>query len=353
MFLHNAWYVAAARDEVGETLLARTMLNEPVVLGRNRQGTLFALEDRCCHRGAPLSCGWFGERGLVCGYHGLEFSSDGVCVHIPGNNGRIIEEARVRSYPLAERGDFIWIWMGDPARANLDKIIAYPPDDPTAWSLRFGNLHARASYVLLLENLMDLSHLSYVHRNNIGSSPEDSANAKTEVQKTPTGVRFLRLMLNAKPAPATVERYGFTGKVDRWSDFEFVAPSLVVQHSGAVNAGDYEKGVRTGGHVARILHAITPETDTSCHYFFAMAQSHSASKAADCERASTRVKRVEAFEEDVAMIEQQQNRLRDYDLRKLVNIPSDVVRVHMARFLEEKVREEHSNPPAENSAASV
>jgi vanillate O-demethylase monooxygenase subunit len=242
--------------------------------------------------------------------------------------------------------------MGEPTRANADKIIAYPPDDPAMWSMRFGNLHARASYVLLLENLMDLSHLSYVHRSNIGSSPEDSANAKIDVQKTATGVRFLRLMLNAKPAPSTVERYGFTGEVDRWSDFEFVAPSLVVQYSGAVNAGDYKKGVRTGGHVARILHAITPETDTSCHYFFAMAQSHSASKPADRGPASTRVQRVEAFEEDVAMIEQQQNRLRGYDPRKLVNIPSDVVRVHMARFLEEKLREEYSGA-IENDAASA
>ena len=200
---------------------------------------------------------------------------------------------------------------------------------------------------------MDLSHLSYVHRNNIGSSAEDSANAKTEVQKTPTGVRFLRLMMNAKPAPATIERYGFGGKVDRWSDFEFVAPSLVVQYSGAVNAGDYKKGVRTGGHVARILHAITPETETTCHYLFAMAQSHSASTLAEPESTSTRIHRVEAFEEDVAMIEQQQGRLQGYDQRKLVNIPSDVVRVHMARFLEDRIRQEHSNASVGNGAPSV
>ena len=353
MFLHNAWYVAAARDEVCETLLARTVLNEPIVLGRNPQGIFFALEDRCCHRGAPLSCGWFGKRGLVCGYHGLEFDPNGVCVHIPGNNGRIIEEARVRSYPVAERGDFVWIWMGDPARANVDEIIAYPPDDPSMWSRRFGNLYVKASYVLLLENLMDLSHLSYVHRNNIGSSPEDSANAKTEVQKTPTGVRFLRLMLNAEPAPSTVERYGFTGRVDRWSDFEFVTPSLVIQYSGAVNVGDYKKGVRTGGHAARILHAITPETETTCHYFFAMAQLHSSFKAESRASVSTRVQRVEAFDEDVAMIEQQQIRLRGYDPKKLVNIPSDVVRVHMARFLEKKVREEQSNPTVRDGVLSA
>jgi len=342
MFLHNAWYVAAARDEIGEKLLARTVLNEPIVLGRDRHGTLFALEDRCCHRGAPLSCGWFGERGLVCGYHGLEFDHNGICIHVPGNNGRTIDEARVRAYPVAQRGDFVWIWMGDPARANVAEIITYPPDDLKTWSLRFGSLYAKASYVLLLENLMDLSHLSYVHRNNIGSSAEDSAHAKTEVQRTPTGVRFLRLMMNAKPAPSTVQRYGFTDKVDRWSDFEFVAPSLVIQYSGAVNAGDYEKGVRTGGHAVRILHAITPETDTTCHYFFAMAQSHSASRPAERESAPARIE-VAAFEEDVAMIEQQQSRLQGYDQRKLVNIPSDVVRVHMARFLQEKLRDEHSS----------
>jgi len=339
MFLRNAWYVAAAREELKDRLLARTLLNEPVVLGRDRSGTLFALEDRCCHRAAPLSLGWIAERGLICGYHGLAYDATGACVSIPGHKGKIPKEARVRSYPVTECGDFVWIWMGDPVRADKRQVIDYPPDDPINWPRSHGMLHVKASYVLLLENLMDLSHLSYLQRSSIGSSPEDSADAKIEVKSTPTGAKFLRLMLTATPAKATVLRQGFTGQVDRWSDFEFVAPSCVVQWSGAVSAGLYQKGVREGGQSNRILHAVTPETDRTCHYFFCAADGYARFEASGARKA---MEVSEIFKEDALMVEQQQLRLEGYDAGKLLNIPSDVARVKMARFLKQKIQEEQA-----------
>jgi vanillate O-demethylase monooxygenase subunit len=339
MFLRNAWYVAAGRDELRDKLVARTVLNEPIVLGRDKAGNVFALEDRCCHRGAPLSLGWIGEGGLVCGYHGLVFDQNGTCVEIPGG-GRIPREARVRSYPVVERGDFVWLWTGDPTCADARQVLEYPPDDAMEWPRRYGSLRVKANYVFLLENLMDLSHLSYLHRNSIGSSPEDSAQAKTEVQKTPTGVRFLRVMLNATPGKDRIAQHGFSGKIDRWSDFEFVAPSSVVQWSGMVEAGQYAKGDRTSGHGNRILHAITPETERSCHYFFSIGERYSKFETPGSRPATVRIPRMEIFEEDAFMLEQQQLRLEGYDRTSLVNIPSDIVRVHMVRFLEERIREE-------------
>src|SRR5580704_15135824 len=115
MYLRNAWYVAATVDELASArLLARTLLNEPIVFFRDaKTGTVAALEDRCCHRGAPLSAGEIEERGLMCGYHGLVFDRNGRCVDMPGSHGRIPANARVRSYPVAERAGFLWIWMGD------------------------------------------------------------------------------------------------------------------------------------------------------------------------------------------------------------------------------------------------
>jgi vanillate O-demethylase monooxygenase subunit len=98
MFVRNAWYVAAATAEIGDKPLARTLLNEPIVLFKNGRGEICALEDRCCHRGAPLSLGHPTEIGIRCGYHGMAFNRDGVCVEIPGQT-IIPKRARVKSYP--------------------------------------------------------------------------------------------------------------------------------------------------------------------------------------------------------------------------------------------------------------
>src|ERR1700754_4818593 len=145
--------------------------------------------------------------------------------------------------------------MGDPAKANPADIVSYPPDDPKNWPRAHDMLQLNASYVMVLENLMDLSHLSYLHKTSIGSSETDSAGATMDVKRTPTGMRFLRVMRNADVPANWRKRYPIGDKVDRWSDFEYVAPSIILQHSGGVNAGDYDAGVREGLHLVRTLHA--------------------------------------------------------------------------------------------------
>jgi len=118
-FLRNAWYVAAWSEELSErALLARTLLEEPVVLFRTRDGTPAALFDRCPHRFAPLSRGKLRDDSIQCGYHGLCFDRTGACSHNPYNPGHAPPRARVRGYPLLERQGIVWIWMGDPDRVD-------------------------------------------------------------------------------------------------------------------------------------------------------------------------------------------------------------------------------------------
>jgi vanillate O-demethylase monooxygenase subunit len=339
MFLRNGWYVAAVGDEIKDKPLARTLLDEPVVLYRDKDGAVHALEDRCCHRGAPLSLGWTTERGLMCGYHGLEFDGTGTCVNIPGHQGKIPERARVRSYPVVEKIDYVWIWMGDPARADASQIVTYPPDDAN-WPRANDMLHVKATYVMLLENLMDLSHLSYLHKDSIGSDPEDSANAKMDVTGTGTGVKFLRVMRNASLPNGFAQRYDFgCERIDRWSEFEYVAPSHILQWTGVVKAGTYDEGNRTEGVMVRVLHTITPETERSCHYFFNSADGTPAFSPNGKPKNIPRTSK-EIFREDCFMLENQQKRIEGYDIDKLLDIPSDVARVQMIRFLNRKIQEE-------------
>ena len=127
-FLRNAWYVAAWSEELDSGLMGRTIMNEPIAIFRNAEGKVCAVEDRCCHRGAALTAGKVVENGLQCGYHGLVFDGDGKCVEIPGQD-MIPSIARVKAYPVVEKQEFIWIWMGDPKLATPETIVDWPIHD--------------------------------------------------------------------------------------------------------------------------------------------------------------------------------------------------------------------------------
>jgi phenylpropionate dioxygenase-like ring-hydroxylating dioxygenase large terminal subunit len=341
MYLRNGWYVAATTDELAaKPLLARTLLEEPIVFFRDaRTGKVAALEDRCCHRGAPLSLGAVSDAGVICGYHGLVFDRNGLCVEMPGSHGRIPDTARVKSYPVIERAGFVWIWMGEPARAAAHAIPGIPhstAEDDSAPRRSHGVMHAKAGYVLFLENLMDLTHIPFLHKTSIGGQASDHVGARMDTRDTPTGVRFSRLMLNAAPPPGYAKRYGFAGKIDRWEEFEYVAPASVLQFTGAVNAGDYAKGVRSGHHHLRGIHSFAPETERTCFYFYSFIDGYRGPGA----ESNTAMALPAVLREDVDFIEQQQLRLEGYDMERLTAIPSDVARIHMGRFLERKIAEE-------------
>ena len=335
MFLRNAWYCAALAEELaGAAVLARTILDEPVVLFRTADGRATAFEDRCCHRAAPLSMGYVTPEGLVCGYHGLTFDAGGACVKIPGQE-HVPTAARVRVYPVVERHQLCWIWMGDPDAADpaaIPSLPGYTPADDAKPRADHGMLYVKGSYELLLENLMDLTHLAYLHRGSIGSSEHDTASAQMNVSAGENGVTFSRLMLDAKAPVKYVARYGFTGNVDRWEEFEYVAPAVVLQFTGAVDAGKYAQGVRTGGHRIRGIHAFAPESADGCFYFFSFLSDYIGNEGERLDAAAI-------FREDVAMVERQHQRLCARP-DGLININSDGARVQMTRLLRRKIADE-------------
>ncbi len=169
MFLRNGWYVAAWDHEVTrQNMLRRTLLGEPVVFYRTEDGRPVALEDRCCHRHAPLSRGRLVGNAVECPYHGFTYDPSGACIAIPGQ-AAIPPGARVRSFPVVERYHWIWIWMGDAALANPDTIEDFHWMDDPQWRFAGERLELPGNYVLLVENLLDLSHLSFVHPTTLGT----------------------------------------------------------------------------------------------------------------------------------------------------------------------------------------
>ncbi len=270
MFIRRAWYVAAWASDVGSQPLARTLLGCPIVLFRIGAGTAVALADRCCHRGLPLSRGEVVEDTIVCGYHGLAYDMSGRCVKIPGQD-HISPRMRVQQYPLHEQDELLWIWMGEPEHADRGLIPAFPwHNDHRGWPHRTCTQRIACNYRLVIDNLLDLTHLAFVHKRTIGGDANAHSSAEFEVTPTDRGVRLMRWMLNSVPPPTYVQAMGFSGRVDRWMDFEFFAPGVVHQFTGALDAGSgaRESGRREGGFALRIMHAITPETGDSCFYFW-------------------------------------------------------------------------------------
>src|SRR5690349_16465918 len=169
MLVKNSWYVAAFSDEVQGKLLARTILGTPVVMYRRSDDAVVALEDRCAHRRLPLSFGFLENDNVVCGYHGMTFDDAGRCIRVPGQE-KIPEGACVRSFPVMERHNVVWIWVGkrelaDPSSVpDLDRL-AHPD-----WIASKGYTLLHSDYRLLNDNLLDLSHVAFVHGKTIGNA---------------------------------------------------------------------------------------------------------------------------------------------------------------------------------------
>jgi vanillate O-demethylase monooxygenase subunit len=340
MFIRNDWYIAAWAHEVaGAKPLARTLCNEKVALFRDASGKAAALEDRCAHRGAPLSCGEMVPEGLQCGYHGLVFNGGGQCVYIPGQTN-IPPRAHVKSYPLVEQDEFLWIWMGDPAKADPAKIVAYPwNNDHKNWPHKPERYHVECNFVLLVDNLMDLTHLGYVHKGTIGGNPKAHVEAKMEIARTENGVKYTRWMLSSVPPPTYVKAAGLKGLVDRWQEFEFHAPGAIHQWSGATNAGTgaYE-GKREGGFSLRLYHGITPETERTSHYFWTGANGYRQDDPSATEQLWQEL--ATAFKQDLTIVAAQQATLDHYKSNSYVDIKADGARVHARRVLERRMAEE-------------
>ena len=163
----NAWYAAAYDVEVKHALLARTICNQQMVMYRKTDGQVAALEDACWHRLVPLSMGRLQGDEVVCGYHGLVFNGDGRCTHMPSQE-TINPSACVRTFPVIEKHRFVWVWPGDPAKADPAKVPDLHWNDDPAWAGDGKLIQVKCDYRLVLDNLMDLTHETFVHGSSIG-----------------------------------------------------------------------------------------------------------------------------------------------------------------------------------------
>ena len=343
MFPKNAWYVACTPEEIAERPLGRQVCGERIVFYRGAEGQVAAVEDFCPHRGAPLSLGVVRDGNLVCGYHGLAMGCDGKVISMPGQRVRAFP--CIRRYCVQERYGFIWVWPGDQERADPAQIPHLAWADDPEWAYGGGLFHINCDYRLMIDNLMDLTHETYVHASSIGQKEIDEAPVTTKIEGEE--VITSRYMHNISAPPfwrAALRANGLADDVpvDRWQVCRFSPPSHVMIEVGVAHAGKGGYDAPAQAKVSSIVvDFITPETATTHWYFWGMARNFKADDATLT--ATIRAGQQQIFSEDRAMLElQQANHLR-YPERKLLMLNIDAGGVQSRRVLDKWLAKEQAS----------
>jgi len=344
-FLRNAWYMAAWDNELqpGKPL-ARTLLNEPLALFRDSAGRAGAVFDRCPHRFAPLSMGTVVGDQLRCAYHGLEFDQRGACTRNPHGDGNIPRAAKVKAYPVTEKHSVIWVWMGEPDKADERAIPDFSSSmNPDKRFVGQDYLLAKAHYQLETDNIMDLSHIEFLHPGSLGS--EAIKKAKTEVVQEGNTVYSMRLTQAERLTPALEQGYGVPeGQlVDRWLDVRWDAPASMELWVGIAPTGtDHPRKV---GKRIPFVHIFTPETDTTTHYWFSTSYPKKMGEEGARRTAADMAFLRAPFEtEDLPMLEAQQKAMgaAPFWSLKPVLLASDAAAIRARRVLDAMVAAEQA-----------
>lgn len=336
-FLRNAWYVAAwSREVASERPLSRLLLRQPVVLWRTGNGLAVALEDRCCHRHAPLSAGTVVGNNIRCGYHGLSFDPSGNCVDVPSQN-RIPPGARVRRYPLIEKHGWIWVWMGDPGAADETLVVDTFWHDSPDWRSVGDRFLVNCHYQSLIDIQLDNTHSRFVHPDTLGN--DGSLRHSPKVMRDGDVVRNHRRMRDSDPPPLFAKATGLVGSADVWVEWEYSPRAGIVTFDAGVappGSGVFE-GDRSKAFSMFNTHGITPETERTCHHFWVSARDF-ALEDEETDRTMTGIR--DTFLEDVAMVEAQQRILDlDPDAPRIdvnADIPTIRARELVARLIAEE-----------------
>lgn len=266
-FLKNIWYMAAWSSEIGEALFRRRIAGEPILLYRRADGGVAALTDRCSHRFAPLSMGVRQGDTVRCPYHGLTFDAEGSCITNPFSDS-LPKGAQIRSWPVEERHHAVWIWAGDPAAADTSIIPDFSALDRPCGPPLTGLMPMKAGYQFGTDNLMDLSHIEFVHTGSFAGAGVIFAGKHAVRQEGETLHSDWWMPDVAAPAH-TMGVYPPDTRCDHWLEMRWHAPASMLLEVGATPVGS----ARETGCIVWQAHILTPETEATTHYFWASTRS--------------------------------------------------------------------------------
>jgi phenylpropionate dioxygenase-like ring-hydroxylating dioxygenase large terminal subunit len=345
MLLRNCWYMAGWQSDFASTTpTSRTIAGEALVFYRRSNGELVVMEDRCSHRFAPLSRGRVEGDDIRCMYHGLKFGPDGVCNHIP-QQSYVSNRIRVRTFPIIERHGAAWIWLGETNKAQSEHVPHFAGPSNYEWSMVPDQIELQANYALLNDNLLDLSHVAFVHRESFGAGDEASATEFSRAEVTTTslangGVRVERRMRNAT-VPPYVRDYLETKRADFYVKSEHLIPGIFLLNTRCYPLGTFDQGEEALSCATPFLaefscQAVTPINERATRYFFALGPW---SALGDLKQFYLDIGR-RAFAEDRAMLEAQQEVIDRSPNARFANLTMDKASAAFRAQMNKLIREE-------------
>lgn len=341
----NTWYAAAWSHQVEAALLARRAAGRQIVLYRRRDGVPVALEDACWHRMLPLSMGRLDGDVVHCGYHGLAFDPNGRCVFMPSQE-TINPSAHVGTYPVIERDGLVWVWPGDPTAADTASVPDFSLSTEAGWTGPDRDYVLQCGYGLVVDNLLDLTHETFVHAGSIGNSAV--AEAPFETTHTGTTVTLTRWMLGIEPPPFFAKHLGASGEVDRWQIITFQAPATVTIDVGVARAGTgAPAGDRSQGITMNVMHTVTPMTDSTCRFFWKLVRNY----AVDDQdlTAALFADSGPLLEEDRVVLEAQQRALDAHPHHSFYNLNIDAAAMWARRAIDVMMQADREPDPVRTS----
>jgi vanillate O-demethylase monooxygenase subunit len=337
-FIRNAWYVCARSEDVGRSLLPRTILGERIVLFRRGDGSVAALEDACPHRKLPLSRGMLQGDTVVCGYHGLTFDGSGTCVAAPTQPDAVPRRARVASHPTRDRYGFVWVWMGDPALAETAPFLDIPHYDSPAWGrTACGALEIDCNYLWITDNLLDPSHVAWVHVTSFAGAGTDSE--PLQITEGDDRVIVWRWIRN-RPAPPYYARFlPFAEACDRKQHYECRLPAVAVNLSVYTPAGSggADDTLPPSTFINYSYNFMTPvDADRSLYFWF----QHRNARPGDTEMSAAMFAGATmAFNEDKVVLEEVHRGMKD-PRTPVINLGLDAAALRFRRLVERRIEAE-------------
>ena len=341
MFLKDCWYCAGWDHGVSQgrgALVTRRIAGEDIVLYRKPDGGIVAMEDRCCHRQAPLSQGLKEGDSVRCMYHGMKFGPNGRCTEIPGQ-AHIPEKACVRVFPVVEKDNWIWVWLGDPDKADPALICSAVGTGDPNWNMRSSEIHVKTNYRLEIANLMDLSHISWTHRATFGGTDAYSRTRSQHVV-TARGVDTKFVVRDVPPPTFAQHLFPSGSRFDLAFDVQFSVPCNFILHFQVFTAGTATEGPSNGQLVldTYTCQAVTPRDADSVDYYYSWGPSRSTDSPGMSDMLHEA--NVQAFIEDKTMLEAQYQRLKERPDGNKVDIAQDAGGGKMLWVLDKLLKQE-------------
>ena len=342
MFVRNCWYMAGwSRDFTEEKPVAATILGESIVIYRTANGTAVALRDRCAHRFAPLSMGRVEGNDLRCMYHGLKFAPTGKCIEVPGQQ-KIPPQACVRAYPIVDKYSGAWVWMGDPAKADESLIPNFVGIDDPAWVMKPGRMDYNANYFLINDNLLDLSHIAFLHNRSLGAALTPEGTLRPTVTRMERAVHIENWLIGQ---PSQMISTIANRKTNIWQTYDFVVPGVFLLRADFYPEGTLDRFPNGAPQGVEPLHrqftcqAVTPIAENRTCYFFAYGPWNREPEL--CE--AFYQLGLKAFNEDRMMIEAQQKNINQSGNDKMLTAVMDSGLSQFRRIMDELIRAETSS----------